>query len=49
MISALEAYSQPVELHYGAGEDGALIHLDPVVVGYELDRESMLAAAIATP
>ena len=41
----LETYSQPVELHYGTGENQAVIHLDPVVVGFELDRESMLAAA----
>ncbi len=37
----LEAYSIPVELHYNE----ARIHLDPAVVGFELDLESMLAAA----
>jgi hypothetical protein len=37
----LEVYSVPVELQYG----DAVIHLDPSVVGFELDLESMLAAA----
>jgi beta-lactamase class A len=37
----LEAYNVPVELHY----NDARIHLDPSVVGFELDLESMLAAA----
>ncbi|MFO7943806.1 MAG: serine hydrolase [Anaerolineales bacterium] len=37
----LEAYSQPVELRY----DEAIIHLEPSTVGFELDLESMLAAA----
>ncbi len=37
----LEAYSQPVELRY----DEAIIHLAPSTVGFELDLESMLAAA----
>ena len=37
----LEAYSVPVELQYNE----ARIHLDPAVVGFELDLESMLAAA----
>ncbi|MEN8173400.1 MAG: serine hydrolase [Chloroflexota bacterium] len=37
----LEAYNIPVELHYGNN----IIHLDPAVVGFELDLESMLAAA----
>jgi len=37
----LEAYSQPVEMRY----DEAIIHLAPSTVGFELDLESMLAAA----
>lgn len=37
----LEAYTVPVELHYGE----AIIHLNPGTVGFELDLESMLAAA----
>jgi len=37
----LEVYSVPVELHYG---DDA-IQIDPSVVGFQLDLESMLAAA----
>lgn len=36
-----EVYSLPVELHY----DEAIIHLNPAVVGFELNIESMLAAA----
>ncbi len=37
----LETYNLPVELHYNEN----IIHLDPSVVGFELDLESMLAAA----
>lgn len=37
----LEAYAVPVELHYNE----AVIQLDPSVVGFELNLESMLAAA----
>jgi beta-lactamase class A len=37
----LEAYNVPVELHYNESR----IHLDPSVVGFEIDLESMLAAA----
>jgi beta-lactamase class A len=37
----LEVYTQPVEIRYG----GAVIHLSPTVVGFQLDLESMLAAA----
>jgi len=37
----LEAYSLPVELHYGE----AVIQMEPSVVGFELDMDSMLAAA----
>ncbi len=37
----LEVYNLPVELHYNEN----IIHLDPSVVGFELDLESMLAAA----
>lgn len=37
----LEAYSQPVEMRY----EDTIIHLQPSTVGFELDLESMLAAA----
>lgn len=37
----LEVYSTPVELRYGE----AVIHLDPALIGFELNLESMLAAA----
>jgi hypothetical protein len=37
----LEAYNLPVELHY----QDSIIHLNPNVVGFELNLESMLAAA----
>ena len=37
----LEAYTVPIELRYNQHA----IHLDPAVVGFELDMESMLAAA----
>lgn len=37
----LQVYSVPVELHY----EGAPIQLNPSVVGFEIDMESMLAAA----
>ncbi len=37
----LEVYSVPVEMHYGE----SVIHLNPAVVGFELDIEAMLAAA----
>ena len=37
----LEVYNIPVELHY----QGAVIHLDPAVIGFELNLESMLATA----
>ena len=37
----LEAYTLPVELHYGE----SLIQLDPAVIEYELDLETMLTAA----
>ncbi len=37
----LEVYATPVELRYS----DAVIHLSPAVVGFELDMESMLAAA----
>ncbi|MBM3145141.1 MAG: hypothetical protein FJ010_09255 [Chloroflexi bacterium] len=37
----LEMYNLPVEIHYNKD----IIHLDPPVVGFELDLESMLAAA----
>lgn len=37
----LQVYSLPVEIHYSA----AVIDLDPDLVGFQLDTESMLAAA----
>ena len=37
----LEVYTVPVEIHYGT----EVIHLNPSTVGFELDLESMLAAA----
>jgi beta-lactamase class A len=37
----LEAYSIPVELHYG----NAVVQMNPSVVDFALDQESMLAAA----
>ncbi len=37
----LEVYNTPIELQYG----GAAIQVDPPVVGFQLDIESMLAAA----
>ena len=37
----LEVYSVPVEMNYGE----SVIHLNPAVVGFELDIEAMLAAA----
>ena len=37
----LQVYSTPVELQYGE----AIIHIDPSVVGFELDLDSMIAAA----
>lgn len=37
----LQVYSAPIELQYGE----AVIHVDPVVVGFELEMESMIAAA----
>jgi beta-lactamase class A len=41
-----QAYtSLPVELHYGIGEEEAVILLDPRRVGFELDTDRMLAAA----
>jgi len=37
----LQVYSLPVEIHYG----NAVIDLDPGLIGFQLDTESMLAAA----
>jgi beta-lactamase class A len=37
----LQVYSSPVEARYG----GSVIHIDPSVAGFELDIESMIAAA----
>lgn len=37
----LQVYSLPVEVHYA----DTIIHLDPVVAGFEIDIESMIAAA----
>ena len=39
----LQVYSSPVELHYGE----AVIQIEPSVVGFELDLDSMIAAAEA--
>jgi beta-lactamase class A len=37
----LQVYSSPIEVQYG----NAVIHVDPTVVGFELDMDSMMAAA----
>jgi beta-lactamase class A len=37
----LQVYSSPIEVQYGE----AIIHVEPSVVGFELDMESMIAAA----
>ncbi|HEX2998050.1 MAG TPA: serine hydrolase [Anaerolineales bacterium] len=37
----LQVYSSPIEVQYEA----AIIHVDPSVVGFELDMDSMIAAA----
>ncbi|MCF6277980.1 MAG: class A beta-lactamase-related serine hydrolase [Anaerolineales bacterium] len=37
----LQVYTQPIEVQYA----GELIHIDPTVVGFNIDTESMLAAA----
>ncbi|MBE0409746.1 MAG: hypothetical protein IBX69_08440, partial [Anaerolineales bacterium] len=37
----LEVYTQPIEIRYS----GEIIHLSPTVIGFQLDLESMLAAA----
>ena len=37
----LQVYSSPIEVQYGE----AIIHIDPTVVGFELDLDSMIAAA----
>lgn len=37
----LQVYSSPIEVQYG----DASIHIDPSVVGFELDMDSMIAAA----
>ena len=37
----LQVYSNPIEVQYGE----AIIHVDPNVVGFELDMDSMMAAA----
>lgn len=37
----LQVYLSPVEARYGS----AIIHIDPAVVGFELDLDSMIAAA----
>jgi len=36
-----QVYSTPVEIHYGS----AVIHLEPSVIGFQLNTDSMLAAA----
>jgi beta-lactamase class A len=37
----LQVYSTPIEIQYGE----AVIHVDPSIVGFELDMDSMMAAA----
>lgn len=37
----LQVYASPIEVQYG----DAIIHIDPTVVGFELDLDSMIAAA----
>jgi beta-lactamase class A len=37
----LQVYSLPVEVQYA----GTIIHIDPIVAGFEMDIESMIAAA----
>jgi beta-lactamase class A len=37
----LQVYSSPIEVQYGE----AIIHVDPSVIGFELDMDSMIAAA----
>ena len=37
----LQVYSSPIEVQYGE----AIIHVDPSLVGFEMDMESMMAAA----
>lgn len=37
----LEVYTSPVEVQY----NGAVIHIDPIVAGFQVDIEAMLAAA----
>lgn len=41
----LEVYSEPVELIYSTADTSAVIQLNPSVIGFEIDTESMLAAA----
>jgi beta-lactamase class A len=40
----LEVYTSPIEAQYG----DAIIHIDPVAVGFQIDIETMLAAADLT-
>ena len=37
----LQVYSTPVQVQYG----GALIQIDPIIIGFQLDMDTMLAAA----
>ncbi len=37
----LQVYSTPIEIHYGGG----IIQVDPTVLGFQIDMDSMLAAA----
>ena len=37
----LQVYSTPIEIHYGGG----VIQVDPTVLGFQIDTDSMLAAA----
>ncbi|HEX2698278.1 MAG TPA: hypothetical protein VHM28_11265, partial [Anaerolineales bacterium] len=40
----LQVYNTPIEIHYGEG----IIQIDPVLIGFQLDMDSMLAAADLT-
>jgi beta-lactamase class A len=37
----LQVYTSPIEIRYGE----AIVHIDPSVIGFELDMDSMIAAA----
>lgn len=37
----LQVYTSPIEIHYGGG----IIHVDPTIIGFQPEMDSMLAAA----